>query len=105
MRWYDFTFDQMPLWEGVTLDIPLLERFAVVVQDALDTAIPGLSLPILVMLGRHDYLLPPANWDAFGTKPNVTVHVFERSGHNPMYEEPEAFDAALTSWLAATGTR
>ena len=54
--------------------------------------------------GRYDYLIaPPSAWDPLRDKFNdLTVRVFERSGHTPQFEEPELFDAELLSWLGGS---
>ncbi len=47
---------------------------------------------------------PVSLWDAVeGTYENVKKVIFEKSGHNPMFEEPELFDAILTDWIHETG--
>lgn len=101
-RWYDYNFDQTPLWENIPLNVPLLEHFSPLLQGVLESTVPGLAMPLLVVLGAHDYYVPPAGWDTYAQLPNVSVHLFERSGHNPMLEQPGEFDALLLSWLQAT---
>ena len=50
--------------------------------------------------GATTTLAPPSSWDAVRPKfRNVTVRVFERSGHTPQFEEPELFDAELMQWF------
>jgi proline iminopeptidase len=63
--------------------------------------IDNLDSPILVALGRYDYLVaPPFTWEPYRRKiPNMTIRVFEKSGHTPQYEEPEAFDQVLLEWM------
>lgn len=34
-------------------------------------------------------------------RPNATLQIFEKSGHQPFFEEPERFARALTNWMAA----
>ena len=36
--------------------------------------------------------------------PAATAVVFERSGHQPFYEEPERFTSVVTDWMRASGT-
>jgi proline iminopeptidase len=54
-------------------------------------------------LGRYDYNIPYREWDsARRTTPNLTSHIFERSGHFPMIEETTLFDDRLIEWLRRT---
>jgi proline iminopeptidase len=58
-------------------------------------------VPVFLALGRYDFLVaPPSSWDPL--RPyfrDLTVRVFERSGHTPCNEEPDLFDAELLSWM------
>lgn len=46
-------------------------------------------------LGRHDFIVaPPSSRFA-----DVTVRIFEKSGHTPQYEEAERFDRELLHWM------
>lgn len=60
--------------------------------------------PVLIGLGRYDYLVSPVSlWDAVDdSQEHVKKVIFEKSGHNPMFEEPELFDAILTDWIHET---
>jgi proline iminopeptidase len=62
-----------------------------------------LAAPVFLALGRHDYNFaePPACWDALRPHfKDLTVHVFENSGHTPQYEEAGEFSRVLLDWLA-----
>ena len=64
----------------------------------------SLKVPIFIALGRHDYVVPHVLWDGVGEKlPHATVQIFERSGHQPFFEEPDRFAVALTDWMARQG--
>ena len=43
--------------------------------------------------------LAAADW-LYRELPRSELHVFEKSGHCPMWEEPEKFNALLTDWAA-----
>ncbi|HSW70485.1 MAG TPA: hypothetical protein VLH77_00710 [Gammaproteobacteria bacterium] len=59
-----------------------------------------LNMPVLLMLGRYDYWNPPHLWEPLRQKfKNLTIRVFEKSGHTPQLEEAELFDSELLSWL------
>jgi proline iminopeptidase len=55
------------------------------------------------MLGKYDFLTGPTElWDDIKNNfKDITMRVFEKSAHCPMYEEAELFDKALLSWLSA----
>jgi proline iminopeptidase len=71
------------------------------------TALPEVSklkVPTLVAVGRHDRVVTPATaWRLKQALPAATSSwaVFERSGHHPFIEEPEAFFARLLEFLSA----
>jgi len=50
-----------------------------------------LDRPVFLALGRHDYLVPPPSaWEPLGTAfRDLTIRVFEKSGHTPQLEEQE----------------
>ncbi len=100
--WFDPQFDSTPLWEGVELN-EVFERVWGEVFPALDITkgLDALDRPVFLALGRYDFLVaPPSSWDR--VRPafrNLTVRVFERSGHTPQFEEAELFDAELLGWI------
>lgn len=60
------------------------------------------AAPALVLAGRHDVLCPPQQSERIARMlPGTQVVVFERSGHLPWLEEPDAFIAAVRAWLPA----
>ena len=101
--WHDPRFDCTPLWEDVTINMDMFgyvwgELFAAIdVTDGLDT----FDRPVFMALGRSDFIVgPPSTWEPI--KPHfkdLTVRVFEESGHTPQFEEPERFDRELLDWM------
>jgi pimeloyl-ACP methyl ester carboxylesterase len=60
----------------------------------------SITIPTLITWGPDDGLLPVAHaYEARDRIPGATLHVFERSNHAPMMEEPEAFNAAMRAFL------
>ena len=100
--WFDPKFDSTPLWEGVELN-EVFEHVWGEVFPAIDItqSLGALDRPVFLALGRYDFLVaPPASWDR--VRPafkDLTVRVFERSGHTPQFEEAELFDAELLGWM------
>ncbi len=100
MTWYDPLFDASPLWEGVESndDYGRARAFrSVDITQGLDT----FDRPVFLALGRYDFLVaPPSSWDPVRPRfRDLTVRVFEQSGHWPHYEEAAVFDAALLHWM------
>ncbi len=104
MRFYDARFDAAPLFAEAESNPELLAHI-------MGTLSPGWSIraepsslrvPIFIALGRHDYVFPHYLWDdVVDTLPNATLRIFEKSGHQPFFEEPAAFADAVSQWMAA----
>jgi len=66
---------------------------------------PDLStihVPTLVIFGRDDRLIPPADGEKFRQAiPGATLILYPGVGHVPMEQIPERSAADLTAWLAA----
>ena len=103
--WYDHTFDAAPLWEGVHVNMHAFDHLWGEVFRDLDIrqGLHELDVPVFLALGRHDYLVAPyATWDPYRASfRDLTVRVFERSGHTPQFEESALFDAELLEWLSS----
>jgi pimeloyl-ACP methyl ester carboxylesterase len=60
----------------------------------------SITVPTLIAWGPDDGLLPVAHaYEGRDRIPNAELCIFERSNHAPMMEEPEAFNAAMRSFL------
>ena len=99
--WYDPHYDASSLWKGVPIDTEAFTAFRNFFVDyRFYWRLEDLSAPMLVVMGRHDYVVPPALWESrLPDLPPVTYRLFERSGHTPQLEEPEAFARLLLEWL------
>lgn len=100
--WFNPNFDSTPLWDGVELN----QVFGAIWGSVFPTIdvtrnLEALDCPVLLALGRYDCIVAPAEaWDPLRPAfKNLTVRVFERSGHTPPLEEPELFDSELLTWL------
>lgn len=64
--------------------------------------IPTLTVPHLLVWGRDEKVIPVASSEwLLGQLPHATRELFEESGHCPMWEEADAFNALVTRWAAA----
>jgi pimeloyl-ACP methyl ester carboxylesterase len=64
----------------------------------LTKAAPLLEVPVFVFLGRHDHVIDPKTSVAYFdmlTAPSKKVVWFEDSAHEPPFEEPAKFNAAM----------
>jgi proline iminopeptidase len=105
MRFFDPTFDPAPLFAEAIVKPEVLAHLLGPLTASWDVTAGASSLraPLMIALGRHDYVSPYTSWDEIApTLPSATVRVFERSGHQPFFEEPEPFHAAVSAWMAAT---
>lgn len=65
--------------------------------------VPALEVPVYLLLGRHDLVVPPAlaeRWLARLSAPHKEIVWFERAGHTLMVSDAAAVDAFLVSLLA-----
>jgi len=67
----------------------------------LNPELPKFRFPTLVGTGRYDFNVAPVTaYKIHRAIPGSKFVVFERSGHLPFSEEPEAFQRALEAFLA-----
>ncbi|MFJ7919170.1 alpha/beta fold hydrolase [Lysinibacillus fusiformis] len=99
---YDYSFNATAMWEGVYTTMEVIDYLwgrAFAEQDLLQLT-RSFPKPIFVGLGRYDFLVAPVSlWEAIEDTPQVKKVIFEKSGHNPMFEEPELFDEQLIHWI------
>lgn len=105
--WHDPTFDASPLWRDVPLNMRAVDAFRGLFEDFELGAVRRVleEVPTLVVMGRHDYVVPPTLWDDVApTCRALSFHVLDRSGHTPQLEEPRLFDRILLEWLGNATT-
>ena len=60
--------------------------------------------PALIVMGRHDYVVPNGLWDdVLEALPDQRYVLLDASGHTPQLEQPAEFDAALLEFLGVSG--
>ena len=99
--WYDPDYDARWLWEGMTINQALIEHlYGIIFEDyhmfKYEKSVPA---PTLVVMGKYDYAVPSALWQDFDSIPDLTLKLFEKSGHTPQLEEPGLFLAIILEWL------
>ena len=104
-RWHDLDFDPTALDALAVLDETWI---ASVFESGKAVDWPAtfrrLQVPVLLALGDYDYVAPPSVWTDDLLPPSTTVHHFERSGHTPYFEEPEAFLQIVDAWMSTVAT-
>ncbi|HEY3764660.1 MAG TPA: alpha/beta hydrolase [Gaiellales bacterium] len=58
------------------------------------------ELPTLCSWGRDEKLVPVAAGDWLAARGPADLHIFEHSGHCPMWEEPELWNQVVGDWIA-----
>lgn len=101
--WYDYSFDSSKLWEGIVPNMDMLDYLYRVALPDLDITkgLDAFDKPVFLALGRFDFILAPSSsWDPIRPHfQDLTVRIFERSGHSPQFEESEHFDQELLKWI------
>jgi pimeloyl-ACP methyl ester carboxylesterase len=70
---------------------------------ALLERVAALDIPVLVMWGDRDHILPFAHLDAaVAALPDAQSHVFERTGHMPQIERPDEFARVVETFLSGS---
>lgn len=104
LRFYDPRFDATALYAEAILRPELLRHVMgplTQAWQALDGAGEG-DAPLLIAHGRHDYSVPHVLWDGLVARlPRATLRLFEHSGHQPFFEEPDVFCHVVTDWMTA----
>jgi proline iminopeptidase len=99
---YDPFYDSYWAFAGKRFSAELITYFLKTIVADYDPRprLANNTVPKFLALGRYDYNIPYREWDsARKTTPNLTCHIFERSGHFPMLEEGALFDQSVIQWV------
>jgi proline iminopeptidase len=108
MRFFDPRFDAAPLMAEAISRPHLLMHVMATLAPTWDVTAGSstLQVPIFLAHGRFDYVVPYVLWDGITAKlPNATFSLFEKSGHQPFFEEPDRFTEAVMDWMAGSPSR
>lgn len=101
--WVDPSYDARPLWQGVRVNMPVIDSLWGAEFAAYDPApaLRQLGQRLLITMGRQDYLVaPPECWQPYlAQASDVQLHLFKQSSHTPQLEETEGFAAKLLDFL------
>jgi proline iminopeptidase len=66
----------------------------------LKPLLPSLAVPMLITVGRHDWITPVACSETIAALvPGSELVVFEKSGHSPQIEEADLWEATVREFL------
>jgi proline iminopeptidase len=102
MRFFDARFDVAPLLAEAVYNPAVFEHLLGPLTHDWDVTVASDSLrvPIFLAHGRYDYVVPYTLWEEIAeTLPDAMFRLFERSGHQPFFEEPDEFVAAVSEWM------
>ena len=106
MRFFDPRFDALPLFAESEFKPALFQHVLGPLTATWNVTAnkESLEVPILIAHGRYDYVSPYTMWNGIvETLPHATQHLFERSGHQTFFEEPERFVEVVREWMARSG--
>ncbi|MTI30572.1 alpha/beta fold hydrolase, partial [Xanthovirga aplysinae] len=101
-RWHDANLDATAFFDRVHYNLDFLNHFFGKIFSNYDlcTLEEKLDIPIFLALGKSDYIGPPTLWDVdCKDLPNLSIYLFEESGHTPHYEQSELFNKRLVDWV------
>jgi proline iminopeptidase len=102
MRFFDAGFNAAPLLAEAVYNPAVFAHLLGPLTHDWDITVgsDSLRVPIFLAHGRYDYVVPHPLWDGIvETLPDATFALFERSGHQPFFEEPDEFVAAVMEWM------
>ena len=107
MRFFDPRFDVMPLLTVIDFKPAFFAQLMGPLTAEWDvTAGTPLQVPLLVAHGKHDYVVPHTMWDGVLQQlPTASFQLFDRSGHQPFFEEPQQFAQVVTEWMGRAPPR
>lgn len=84
------------------IEIKYLQQLAAVVNFSSGDALGRLSLPVLIITGDQDKIVPPGNAKILGNRIKNSLQVTIRNaGHLSMIEKPEVFNRVVLEFISA----
>lgn len=94
-RWHNENLEATPFFDRGNYNLDFLYHLFGKVMPKYDLCSleEKLDIPVFVAVGKSDYIAPPTLWDLkCKESTNLTISVFEKSGHTPHYEQSELFN-------------
>ena len=106
LRFYDARFDVAPLYAVADVKPLFFAQLMGPLTASWDVTAGQLRVPLLVAHGQHDYVVPHTMWaDVLPRLPSASFVLFERSGHQPFFEEPQRFGQVMSEWMEKAAAR
>jgi proline iminopeptidase len=105
LRFFDPTFDAAAMLEGAVGKPGFFQHlFGLTAGWDVTRGADDLRVPVFLAHGRYDYIVPHTLWDGVAQNlPKATFRLFEKSGHQPFFEEPVRFEQEVTEWMEGAG--
>jgi proline iminopeptidase len=67
LYWYNPTFDESIYWEGLTVNLSLINHVDSILYKEHDqsTRFPEIEIPVFAAFGRYDYATPHCSWEPY----------------------------------------
>jgi proline iminopeptidase len=102
-NFYDFNFDASGLLSDTYWNKKVWDRILSISTFYNLVQVKPVEAPVFLALGKFDFRVPYIVWNDQKEKiPNLTVHLFEKSGHYSFYEEEELFRTKVLAWMKDT---
>jgi proline iminopeptidase len=101
---YDFNFDASHLLADTYWNMKVLNHIFNVLMPVYNLVqTKPVEAPVFLALGKFDFSSPYIIWNDQKEKiPNLSVNLFEKSGHYSFYEEEELFRTKVIEWMENT---
>ena len=100
LRFYDARFDVTPLYAVAEVKPLFFAQLMGPLTASWDVTAGEPPVPLLVAHGKHDYVVPHTMWaDVLPRLPSASFVLFERSGHQPFFEESRRFGQVMLEWM------
>ena len=83
-------------------DIKYMQQLAAIANFSSEDRLGALSLPVCIITGDEDNIVPPENSRLLGNKiRNSTQVIIKNTGHLSMIERPDAFNRSVLDFIKA----
>jgi pimeloyl-ACP methyl ester carboxylesterase len=73
-------------------------------EEEVDERMAAIQVPVLILFGKHDRVVPPGNAELMAEKlPNAEIKILPDTGHIFPVEDPEATVEAIVRFLGGNG--
>ena len=91
--------DMRPYYQHLDLDA-MAYYFAVMPDIDIETWLPRITAPTLILVGDSDPIVPPAQSHLLAARiPHTQLEVFEGAGHTLMFEMYDDYKRLVIKWL------